>query len=153
MIHQGLNYNPHTHTSATLLIAAFIAALFTSIASTSADEPSYEQAQKVLTKYCVGCHNPDDPNGDLTLDTFKGLIKGGESGNAMTPGSANSSRLILMVKAKLEPKMPPEGEAAPTDDELQIVADWIDAGAPGPKGESSAPSKIESPKHLSLIHI
>ncbi len=98
----------------------------------SADEPIFADANRVLTKYCAGCHNATDSNGKLELDTFGGLIKGGEHGNALTPGSAASSRMIQMMRGKLEPGMPPEDEPAPTDEEIQLIADWIEAGAKGP---------------------
>ncbi len=113
---------------------------------TEADEPSYPQAQSILIKYCAGCHNEDDANGEFALDSFEAMLKGGESGNALTAGSAASSRMIQLMNGKLEPKMPPDGEPAPSDDEIQVVADWIEAGALGPEGNSVLPTKISAPK-------
>lgn len=45
-----------------------------------------------------------------------------------------------MSTGKLDPTMPPEGEARPTLEELEILATWIDQGAVGPAGD--APMKI-----------
>jgi len=67
------------------------------------DGPTFEQANKILTKYCAGCHNAEEANGDFALDSYDAIVKGGENGNVMTPGSANSSRMIQMINGKLEP--------------------------------------------------
>lgn len=110
-----------------------------------ADEPTHADVNTVLTKYCAGCHNADDANGEFAVDTFAALAKGGENGTAITPGSAASSRLVQMMRGALEPVMPPEGEPAPTDDEIQLIADWIDHGAPGPAG-TSLPTTLVTPE-------
>lgn len=117
---------------------------FIAIALVPNDVPAKEaapdfnsQIAPLLTKYCGGCHNEEEANGDLSLASFAALQNGGESGPAFTPGSAASSRMIQMLAGKLEPKMPPEDEPAPTADEIELLAGWIDAGAPGPDGEVS----------------
>jgi mono/diheme cytochrome c family protein len=42
-----------------------------------AEDVSFEDANKILTKYCAGCHNADDANGEFALDTFEALVKNG----------------------------------------------------------------------------
>ncbi|MFK7766033.1 MAG: c-type cytochrome domain-containing protein [Mariniblastus sp.] len=123
-----------------LFILAITIQLSSDLTSTKAGEPTYKQAQTILTKYCAGCHNADESNGEFRLDTFEEMQKGGENGNAFTAGSAVSSRIIQMMRGKLEPVMPPEDEAQPTNDEIQILSDWIDSGANGPDGSDSAPT-------------
>jgi WD40 repeat protein len=118
-----------------------------------AEDVSFEDANKIFTKYCAGCHNADDANGEFALDTFEALVKGGENGKAMTAGSAASSRMVLMMRGKLEPTMPPEGEAFPSADEIQMVADWIDGGAKGPSGESGAATKLDTPTIKSTVDV
>ena len=88
----------------------------------------------VLSKYCGGCHSADEPESGLVLESHQGLLAGGESGDVVTPGSAESSRLWLMAAGKLEPAMPPEGEEGLTAEELELLAAWIDQGALGPTG-------------------
>ena len=90
---------------------------FIAIALVPNDVPAKEaapdfnsQIAPLLTKYCGGCHNEEEANGDLSLASFAALQNGGESGPAFTPGSAASSRMIQMLAGKLEPKMPPEDE-------------------------------------------
>ncbi|MBX3440844.1 MAG: hypothetical protein KF774_00455 [Planctomyces sp.] len=107
----------------------------------SAAVPDYETSiAPLLTRYCAGCHNTDDAEGKLSVSSFDELAAGGERGPAILPGDAGSSRLIRVLTGEAEPKMPPEGEAAPTADELALLRVWIDGGAPGPSG--SAPDRM-----------
>src|SRR5262245_27529685 len=92
--------------------------------SLAADEPTPDYASRVaplFTKYCAGCHNPKDHEGKLSLESFADLQKGGEHGAAVIPGQADSSRLIRVLTGKAEPKMPPEGEKAPTAEEIALL--------------------------------
>ena len=138
-------------------LALAIALLLNFAGLTGASDVDFEKANTVLTKYCAGCHNSDEANGDFSLESFDAILKGGESGNSLTPGSAASSRLVQMMLSRLEPKMPPEDEAQPTQDEIQIVMDWIDAGANGPNGPNGPngvaglATKISSPKIKSSV--
>ncbi|MCG8652202.1 MAG: hypothetical protein MI861_20350 [Pirellulales bacterium] len=102
--------------------------------------------EPLLRKYCVGCHTQSDDNGGLNMDTHALLMAGGESGPAVTPAVANSSRLVLMASGKMEPVMPPEGEEGPSEDELAMLADWIDQGAIGPAGQTPLRPKLRVPK-------
>jgi len=91
-----------------------------------------EEVVPILQTYCIGCHSVDDAQGGLAMDRFVSLMKGGESGPAITPGVADSSRLLLMASGQLEPVMPPDGMEGPSEGELKVLADWIDQGAAGP---------------------
>ena len=106
----------------------------------------FASANKVFTRYCAGCHNEDDINGEFRIDGFDHLMAGGEQGKVITPGSSASSRLVSLMRGTLEPKMPPAGEPQPTADEIQVVAEWIDAGAANSQGEAPAIKSIETNK-------
>lgn len=84
----------------------------------------------VLRKYCQGCHDVDEANGELRLDSFALLMKGGENGKAIVPGEPDESLLLKLVEKKAEPFMPPEDNAAPTAAEIAVLRKWIAAGAP-----------------------
>jgi hypothetical protein len=110
--------------------ALLIAILVAAGNGQAAEGPDYQkQVAPILTKYCAGCHNPDDDAGELLLDTFDGLMKGGESGPAVTPGSPASSRLLAVLTGGIELTMPPEDEEAPTEAEIVILKNWIESGA------------------------
>lgn len=111
--------------------------LCTLAAECFAAEPAPDYAGQIvplLRKYCAGCHNPTDRDGRLSVDTYADLLQGGERGAAVLPGDAASSRVIRVLTGAAEPKMPPEGEPAPTAEEIALLSAWIDAGAKGPEG-------------------
>lgn len=129
------------------MLRCFFGVLFLATSATvvRADEaPDYaKDVAPVLKKYCAGCHNDADHEGKFSLESFASLQKGTEKGPAVLPGDAASSRLIRLVTGAAEPKMPPEGEAAPSEAEINTLRAWIDAGAKGPEGQI--------PDRLSLV--
>ena len=83
--------------------------------------------QPLLKAKCVSCHGAEAPQAELNLESHQTLLKGGKSGPAIFPGSPETSLLLQKV---VSGAMPPVGEKL-TDDELQILRDWIHQGAPG----------------------
>lgn len=109
--------------------------------------PDYNtQVAPILRTYCEGCHDAETAEGKFVLDSFQGLLKGGEHGTAILPGNSAESPLIRMVERSLEPFMPPEGSEAPTADEIAVLKAWIDSGAKGPDGQAPQPSLLNIPK-------
>lgn len=93
------------------------------------DAPIYERdVAPLLTKYCAGCHNAQEAEGEAKLDSLAGLLGGSENGTLIEKGNADASRLIQLINGKLEPSMPPEDEPAPTEEEVQILRSWIEGG-------------------------
>jgi len=95
------------------------------------------EVKPLLTARCYGCHGGLQQKGGLRLDTVKLLQKGGKSGAAVVPGSANDSLLITRVTAPQgTPRMPPpsQGEAL-SEKEIALLRAWIDQGAAGPADE------------------
>ena len=94
------------------------------IASGALSAITFEEAvAPVLQKNCIKCHGSA---GKLDLSTFAGLVKGGESGPAVTPGKPDESRLYTMIH---EGQMPKGGKPLPAD-QVAIIGEWIKAGAP-----------------------
>ncbi|WDQ14661.1 c-type cytochrome domain-containing protein [Rhodopirellula sp. P2] len=107
----------------------------------------------ILQTYCVGCHAEDDAQGGLAMDTHAALMNGGESGLALTPGVASSSRMFLMASGKLDPVMPPDDMEGPSEEELEILAEWIENGAPGPDGDMPIRRDLKTPKIATASHV
>ena len=89
-------------------------------------------ALRIFEAHCVDCHNPGKMKGDLRLDTYEGVLAGGQSGAVVVPADPGSSELLKRLHLPLEDKqhMPPKGRAPLTDDQIAVLEWWIEAGAP-----------------------
>ncbi|HVR72003.1 MAG TPA: c-type cytochrome domain-containing protein [Vicinamibacteria bacterium] len=120
---------------AVLLAGAASAALQAAGPATVA--PDFDRAVlPVLEEHCTSCHSAADPQGDLVLETYEDVKRGGEHGPALTPGDSEKSRLVMMVEGRAKPKMPPKKDLPA--DALAVVKAWIDAGAPAPAASAAA---------------
>ena len=127
-------------------IVLFVSAVVASAsAALSADAPSYDDAGRVLQRYCAGCHNDSDREGDLSLETFASIDRGTDSGPLVVPGQAENSRLLRVIIGTGEPRMPPEDNERPTDSEIDVLRRWINAGAKRPDG-SRPRSRLITPR-------
>ena len=110
--------------------------------ATEPQPPDYQkQIEPIFTKYCNGCHDAKEANGELVLENFTRLMRGGENGPVIVPGKAETSRLILLLEKKAEPFMPPEGNKGPNQKEISVLKTWIKAGAKGPQA-GTAPQPL-----------
>ncbi|MCA9114615.1 MAG: hypothetical protein KDA79_05980 [Planctomycetaceae bacterium] len=105
--------------------------MMTAVPAWSADNPPdyATDVYPVLRTYCSGCHNADEAGGELRLDDFALLMKGGSHGPAIVPGKPDESRLLQLVERKQKPFMPPADNERPKPAEIAILRDWIAAGA------------------------
>jgi hypothetical protein len=93
------------------------------------------QVRPILASRCFTCHGPDAETREagLRLDTQEGALALLESGeHAVVAGQPEESGLLSRVRSQ-EPgyRMPPEDVGAPlTAEELQLLENWIQAGAP-----------------------
>jgi len=83
----------------------------------------------IFMKYCNGCHDEVEANGELVLTTFENLTQGGQSGRVIEPRNAQESYLVELIEGRSEPLMPPEGIEGPSDAEIAVIRRWIDGGA------------------------
>jgi hypothetical protein len=99
----------------------------------AADVPSWERhIAPLFAAHCNGCHAAAVTMGSLDLETYEGVRKGGNHGTVVAPGKPEESRLYTMLTGKHAPAMPMDGKVlAPA--QVALVANWIAAGAAGPK--------------------
>ncbi len=100
----------------------------------------------ILAKHCTSCHNAEDVEGELNLETYEGLLKGGEKGAAIVAGKSAESRLIRLVTRQEKPYMPPGKRQSPGEREIALLRAWIDAGATMSSGAPSTARSIEPPQ-------
>jgi hypothetical protein len=87
-----------------------------------------DQIRKVFAESCLGCHGSARMSG-LSLSTREDILTGGKRGPAVVPGKSSESLLYKAVAHQGELQMPP-GKRALAADQLQIIRQWIDSGAP-----------------------
>ena len=103
------------------LLVSYVSAL----SAVAADGPDFNrQIQPIFTKYCTGCHNDEDREGQLSLASYDTLLKGGAKGSVVNPGHADLSRLVLVVTGKAEPAMPPKDNERPKPEEIRWRLAW-----------------------------
>ena len=117
-------------------VLAILLAASPALRADDAPAPDYaSRVAPILAKYCAGCHNDDDREGDFSLETYASLREGTEDGPAIRPGDAASSLMIRVLTGASKPAMPPKGEPRPGEPEIATLKAWIDSGAGGPRGE------------------
>ncbi len=101
--------------------------------------PDYAAVDAVFTAHCLDCHASKDPEGELVLEGFDSLMKGGEIGPAVVPGKSADSLLVRMIEGRFEKEgrkkiMPPGKRKKLSAEEIATIKAWIDGGARRPAG-------------------
>src|SRR5687768_16553858 len=96
-------------------------------ANASADALTYEKdVRPILKAYCFDCHGGELLEGKLDLRLKRFLVKGGNSGPAITPHKPGDSLLVKRLRAGT---MPPTEKKVPPE-QVAVIERWIAAGAP-----------------------
>ncbi|MEJ0055707.1 MAG: c-type cytochrome domain-containing protein [Bacteroidota bacterium] len=103
----------------------------------------------VLNSKCVSCHNKDKSKGKLLLTSYDDLLRGGEDGPGIVPGSPDSSEIYKRITLPHDDKkfMPAEGKKPLTDEQVSIIEWWIKKEAPQ-KGKITALEPSEEIKEI-----
>ena len=85
----------------------------------------------IFDSKCVKCHNINKSKGDLLLTSIDQIMKGGEYGKIIEVSNSDKSRLYNYLNLPLDDEhhMPPDGNAQPTENEIELIKLWIDNGA------------------------
>ncbi len=97
----------------------------------------------VLRQNCLACHNRTRAKSGLILETPQAILKGGDNGPGLVPGSGAESRVYRAAAHLIEDlTMPPSGNKSNardlTPEELDLLKRWIDQGAHGEVTGASA---------------
>ena len=98
--------------------------------------------QPILEIACLDCHNESGEGSAMSgfsVASYASIMKGTDLGPVVVAGSSISSNLYRVIAGKTDPeiRMPPhheeawaDGRGTPlADDEIAIIAAWIDQGA------------------------
>ncbi|MEY4568357.1 MAG: hypothetical protein RLY14_3327, partial [Planctomycetota bacterium] len=92
--------------------------------------PDYQKdVQPLLLKYCGNCHSGTEKEGEFSIASIETLMAGTPKGAVIMPRDGEQSKLIGLIRGKIEPKMPPDEEPQPSEAEINLIASWINAGA------------------------
>ena len=110
-----------------ILIVCWLAA--PAFSATPAAPITYEHhVRPILKANCFHCHGEDkELAGGLDLRLRRMIVEGGHSGEAIAVGDSSLSLLVMYVESGT---MPPGEELALSEEEIETIRRWIDAGAP-----------------------
>jgi cytochrome b subunit of formate dehydrogenase len=77
----------------------------------------------IFQQKCSTCHGNTAQLGGLNISTYTSTRAGGDSGPGVVPGDPDASQVIIIQEAGGHPAMF-------TDEELELIRQWIEAGAP-----------------------
>ena len=98
------------------------------VAQDAAPKITYDDHIKaVFRQHCLKCHNQDDAESDLALDSYAATMAGGSGGEIVAGGDLGGSRLWTLINHEEEPYMPPEQDKLPAE-QLALIRGWIDGG-------------------------
>lgn len=80
----------------------------------------------IFQQSCIKCHGGEKTEEGLSLKTVAEVLKGSSNGAVIKPGNAKDS---LLVQQMVNGKMPKRAAKLPQN-QIDIVAAWVDAGAP-----------------------
>ncbi|GAB5554178.1 MAG: hypothetical protein Sapg2KO_37690 [Saprospiraceae bacterium] len=85
--------------------------------------------RSILDDNCVNCHNADKMKGGLRLDSYEGMLKGGETGPAVVKGQSSNSELFHRITMDPNSRkfMPPKGDPL-SYPEIRLIDYWIKNG-------------------------
>jgi WD40 repeat protein len=100
--------------------------------------------EPILVNKCLFCHSGNLKEGNLDLNTYEGLVKGGKRGSSFIAGNGEKSLLYHSAGRMEVPYMPPpRSENEPlTPEELALIKMWIDQGAKAPSSMREKPKVI-----------
>lgn len=127
-----------------LLLGTLLLTSVASAADKKEEKVNFEEhILPILENKCLNCHNPDEAKGGLDLSTYGAMLNGGSGGKVVETEDPGGSRLYSLMAHTEEPYMPPRKPKAP-DEELALIAKWINGGLL--ETSSSKAKKSDKPK-------
>jgi hypothetical protein len=111
----------------TVLVVLTYAILQNSSTGAASDtDISYARdVRPILESRCGNCHMGEFTSADLHMDTYESLMAGSQNGPVIVAGEAKESLLVKKISTGEMPKRGPQL----TPQQIQMLIDWIDAGA------------------------
>ena len=86
--------------------------------------------QPILQAKCMSCHNSKKAKGELVMETEALLLKGGRGGILWDLNEPDLGLLLRRIHLPADQKkhMPPAGKPQLTDNEIEVLTQWIKKG-------------------------
>ena len=100
--------------------------------SASADPSTFYGAriQPIFTARCITCHGEDKHKGNLRLDSYRALMRGGKDGPVIQTGNTQASNLFRRITLPAsDDDFMPRGKQPLSADQVKMIELWIGAGA------------------------
>ncbi|MEX0928993.1 MAG: DUF1549 domain-containing protein [Balneolales bacterium] len=93
--------------------------------------------RRIFAHSCYRCHDSDEADGDLALDSQEGVMAGGEGGPVVMAGRPDDSELLrrLLLPGGHDDVMPQKGRSLHAE-EVELIRLWIELGAHWPDEET-----------------
>lgn len=102
----------------------------------------------ILYAHCTSCHNESKSKGDLMMHSPEAMLKGGETGQLFIAGDADGSLMMerILLPEDHDDHMPPKGKSQLSDEQIRLLAWWINEGAPFDKriSQVNIPADVQS---------
>ena len=90
-----------------------------------------ESIEPVLQRYCLQCHSAGTALGGFSVHSWEAVVESGSySGATVVPGDCVNSLLYRRIAGVTSTPMPPTGYGSLTQQEIDCICAWIDAGCP-----------------------
>lgn len=80
----------------------------------------------IIQSRCVNCHGGERIEEGLLMRSYAEIMAGSDNGPVIVPGDATNSLLVELITVQ---KMPKRGPKL-TPPQIQIITEWVSAGAP-----------------------
>jgi uncharacterized membrane protein/mono/diheme cytochrome c family protein len=88
------------------------------------------RVQPIFAARCIGCHGADKQKGNLRLDDYRGLVRGGKDGPVVVAGNPKASELFRRISLPAgNDDFMPKGKQPLSTEQLKVIEAWIEAGA------------------------
>lgn len=94
--------------------------------SSTSDISFANDVNPIIQSRCINCHGGDRIEEGLVFFTYEDIMAGSDNGPVVIPGDPENSSLVELVANK---KMPKRGPKL-TPQQVQLISDWVAAGAP-----------------------
>ena len=115
----------------TILVVTATACGLWAATTKAADKVDFvKDIKPIFEATCVKCHNPEKHKNDLRFDNKASALKGGKHGACIVPGKSKESDVVKRISLPPDDDdvMPAKGGKL-TQEQIKLIADWIDQGA------------------------